>query len=335
MEPYERAFGYIIVSDWLPNDGSRDVSDDLQKLIDDNPNRTLFFPDGVYLIGKTVRTPADPRKSVDLQLSNYAILRAAVPWTGGPVISLGGKDPYNDITIPGSNYSLTGGIVDCSDEADGVEIAGGRETRIFRTCIKGAVLGIHILYGANNGSSDSDLRDINITGAKGKYSTGIVVDGYDNSITNVRIGRISAGVVLHAGGNTMKNVHPLVYFSEDTYADTVGFVDTSNNNTYDYCYADNFAVGFRVEGNGCNNYQNCIAYWYKDGPYRQCVFENDGRFNSIVFGLRAGFKRHADATLFKIRDGGGSGSIYDILATRVPENSTDHLPYMKGSIIHW
>ena len=42
----------LILTDFLPNDGSRDVSDDIQRVIDENPNRTLYIPDGLYRIGK-------------------------------------------------------------------------------------------------------------------------------------------------------------------------------------------------------------------------------------------------------------------------------------------
>ena len=75
MENYENR-GYIIVTDTIPADGSRDVSDELQKLIDENPNRTIFFPDGIYRLNKPICTPAHPERSVDLQLSNYAVLQA-------------------------------------------------------------------------------------------------------------------------------------------------------------------------------------------------------------------------------------------------------------------
>ncbi|MBO6220582.1 MAG: hypothetical protein J6N46_01480, partial [Bacteroidales bacterium] len=69
--------GYVVVTDYLRADGTSDVSDALQRVIDTNPNRTIFFPDGVYLISKPINTPADPSKSVALQLSNYATIRAA------------------------------------------------------------------------------------------------------------------------------------------------------------------------------------------------------------------------------------------------------------------
>ena len=69
--------GFVVVTDFLPADGQMDVSDALQKVIDTHPNRTLYFPDGTYLLSKPIATPAEPTLSVDLQLSNYAIIKTA------------------------------------------------------------------------------------------------------------------------------------------------------------------------------------------------------------------------------------------------------------------
>ena len=37
---------YLTVTDFINNTDKRDVSEEIQKVIDSNPNRTLFFPDG-------------------------------------------------------------------------------------------------------------------------------------------------------------------------------------------------------------------------------------------------------------------------------------------------
>lgn len=124
------AFGYVVVTDTIPADGKTDVADALQALIDANPNRTIYFPDGIYLISHPIYTPADPRKSVDLQLSNYAIIRASSDFEGEALVILGGKDAKNDTHTVGSNYALEGGILDGSGKTNGVVIAGGRETAI-------------------------------------------------------------------------------------------------------------------------------------------------------------------------------------------------------------
>ena len=114
------------VADALGEHSGKDVSDALQKIIDLNPNRTLFFPDGEYLLSKPVATPADPLKSVSLVLSDFAVLRAADDFCGEEaMVRLGGKCAANNIRLPGSNYALRGGIVDGSGRAKAVSIDGG------------------------------------------------------------------------------------------------------------------------------------------------------------------------------------------------------------------
>ena len=150
--------GYVIVTDYIKADSGKDVSDVLQNIIDNNPNRTIYFPDGVYIISKPIVTPAEPTKSVALKLSNYAIIRASENWNNAEaMIRLGGKDAANNIGVTGSNYYLDGGIIDGSGTAKGISIDGGRETVIRNTSIKNVEVGIHIKHGANSGSSDCDI----------------------------------------------------------------------------------------------------------------------------------------------------------------------------------
>ena len=73
---------FIVVTDYVTADGSVDLSDELQEIIDSNPNRTIYFPDGIYRIDKPILTPASPDKSVALSLSNYAIIKAGPDWSG-------------------------------------------------------------------------------------------------------------------------------------------------------------------------------------------------------------------------------------------------------------
>ena len=184
--------GYIIVTDHLPADGVTDISDKLQSLIDSNPNRTLFFPDGTYLLGKPIRTPAHPKLSVDLLLSNFACIQACKNWhSNEAMINLGAKDPANDIWTPGSNYGISGGIIDGAGIAKAISVDGGRETYIRNINIKNAHIGIHIKHGANNGSSDADISGVNITGNGTPDSIGVLLEGYDNTLTNMRIATYS------------------------------------------------------------------------------------------------------------------------------------------------
>lgn len=321
--------GYIIVTDYVTLDGA-DVADEIQAVIDANPNRTIFFPDGEYIVSKPIVTPADPKKSVDLQLSNYAVIKASDNFEGNAVIMLGGKDFANDTHTAGSNYSLTGGVIDGSGTANGVEISGGRETAIRNASIKNAVIGIYIAYGANSGSSDADISDVNIIGTGKTDSVGILVDGYDNTISNVRIGNVFTGVHLRSPSNSLRNIHPLYYSDYTDYENSTGFLDECGNNIYDFCYSDQFCIAFRTTGGVSSIYTNCYCFWYTAAGGREIAFKTD-RFNSVVDNFRADFRDDTNNSVL-IADGIGGDGCFDSLLVnsgRVADNL--YRFYCKGT----
>ena len=123
--------GYIVVTDYVEANSGKDVSDALQELILANPQKTIFFPDGEYLLSKPICTPANPIHAVSLELSRFAVIKAAEGWNDTEaMIRLGAAEPWNNITTNGSNYGIVGGIVDGSGVASGISIDSGRETLI-------------------------------------------------------------------------------------------------------------------------------------------------------------------------------------------------------------
>lgn len=287
---------YLVVTDYLPSDGMTDVSRQLQTLIDENPNRTLFFPDGTYLLSRPILTPAHPERSVDLQLSNFARLVASDDWADDEaMIRLGGKDPANNIHIPGSNYGLSGGIIDGAGRAKAISIDGGRETYVRNTNIKNSRIGLHIKYGANNGSSDADITGVNITGTGAADSIGVLIEGFDNTLTNLRIANVFTGVLLRSGGNMLRNVHPLFYSQPDNrerYEESVGFRIEHGMNWLDFCYSDQFAVGFHTQGGGI--LKNCFCWWYSDQEPLHLALRSDGPFFGSIDTLVIGGAHHPD-----------------------------------------
>ncbi|MCQ2477229.1 MAG: glycoside hydrolase family 55 protein [Clostridia bacterium] len=308
------------VGDFVPSGTGEDIAARLQALIDENPNRTLFFPDGEYLVSSPIYTPANPSKSVDLQLSTYTVIKATPDFSGEAVIALGGKDPYNDIKTPGSNYSLTGGIIDCSGIATGIAILSGRETKIQNTSIKNAVTGIYIGYGANSGSSDSDISNVNITGTEKPDSVGVLVEGYDNTFTNMRIGGVYKGFYIKSGGNSLYNIHPLFYGDFDKFDTSIGFYVDGTNNTLNYCYSDQFCTAYRIKGK--NTFDNCFCMWWTDKGEKCTVIQSDGDFRSVFTNLTVSLRGDTDNTMLK-GPSTGSGKIQNLMADESNLNS-DH-----------
>ena len=293
---------YLMATDYVKADGQTDVADAIQKLIDDNPNRTIYFPDGVYMISHSILTPADPTKAVHLVLANFATFKAMENWQGGPLVRLGGEHPYNSITINGSNYGIEGGIFDGSNIADGISIDSGRETRVCHASIKHVKTGIYVMDGANYGSSDADIVDVNIVCNGDAESIGILIEGNDNTFSNMRISTCNTGVWCKSSGNSMKNIHPL---SGAHYETSCGFRIEGTNNWFDYCYSDHFGTGFKLGRKSYNHFTFCWAYWYSEKVPFQVGIECDGPLESYFEGLRFGFRGdNVTKTLLKAEKGG-------------------------------
>ena len=335
MEPDRN--GYVVVTDHLPADGKTDVSQALQNLIDANPNRTLFFPDGVYLLGHPVLTPADPRKSVSLRLSNYAVLKASDNWESNEaMLRLGAREPANDIRTNGSNYSLTGGILDGGGKACGVSIDGGRETKVRDVSIKHTRIGLHIKHGANNGSSDCDIADVNIIGNRARDSIGVLLEGYDNTLTNMRIADVFTGVDLRSCGNSLRNIHPLYTCGYEDYTESCGFFDRMGSNWGSFCYSDHFGIGFRFGENTVSIYDSCFCMWYCARQDSHTVIRADGAFNSVMTNLRVGFfNDETENRVLLEAHTGGQGVLERILLPKwfTPAQEDAFTPYLRDGII--
>ena len=139
------ALGYVVVTDYIEANTGKDVSSEIQKIIDENPMRTIYFPDGEYILAKPICTSGKPETAVSLHLSNFATLKASDDWSDTEaMVRLGAAEPYNTIYRNGSNYYFYGGIVDGNGVANGISIDSGRETSIRNVSIKHTQIGIYI-----------------------------------------------------------------------------------------------------------------------------------------------------------------------------------------------
>ena len=347
------AFGYVVVTDYIKANTGEDVSDAIQQIIDANPHRTVYFPDGEYILAKPICTPADPAKAVSLELSCFATLKAADGWSDSEaMVRLGGKDPYNNIHLNGSNYYFKGGIVDGNKVATGISIDSGRETLITHVSIKNTQIGIHIKRGANNGSSDADIEQVNISGNNMPDSIGVLIEGYDNTLHNMRIAAIQTGIWLKSAGNSLRDIHPLFIYAYEMneknpemydtvdridYSKSVAFLDDSGgNNWYSYCYSDQLSTGFTFKGGATPVYQHCFAMWYSTNGDKEIGFEcRDGKFNASInsanIELRGDGKNRA---FIKINGEDGNGVIENPIFN--PANCDDdcYKKYLVGKIVH-
>ena len=335
--------GYIVITDYVEVNSGKDVSADIQAVIDDNPQRTIYFPDGEYIIANPIATSGNPENAVALSLSNFAVIKAADGWSHSEaMIRLGGAEAYNNIHLPGSNYYLEGGCIDGNMVATGVSIDSGRETAIRNLSIKRTQIGIHIKFGANSGSSDADIETVNIVGNAKPDSIGVLIDGYDNTLTNMRIAAVQTGVMLKSGGNFLRNIHPLFIFGYEyagyddiDYSKSVAFHDYNSTNWYDYCYSDQMATAFRLSNGSKAVFLNCFAMWYSARDQKEVGFECDGDFNGSILNAKIHFRRDVANTAFLTQPEGcgGEGIIENPITNDDLIADKTYKKYVTGKII--
>ena len=328
---------FVLVTDYVKANTGEDVSDALQELILANPRRVLYFPDGEYLLSKPICTPANPEHAVSLQLSNFAVIKAMDCWDcDEALIRLGAAEPFNTIMVNGSNYYLSGGIIDGNGLANGVSIDSGRETRVENVSIKHTKVGLHVKWGANSGSADCDICNVNIVGRGTVDSIGLLIEGMDNTFTNMRIARVQIGVKILKGGNYLRNIHPLYSLASgwDHYTDSIAFCDLSWENWYDFCYSDQYCTGFYFADNVRSICHNCFCFWWKTLEGGEIGFKAGGKFNSLLSNCKVTLRGDAKDTNFLVGAEGGYGVIENPFFNEDQAPDKCYQNYLVGKVLH-
>ncbi len=306
---------FLVVSDYIMPNTGEDVTPHLQSLISQNPGRTIYFPDGEYIISSSLYTQSEGPKSTTFYFSSNAVLKASEHWTSkdgrDALICLGTiqKDGthVNDNRGNGSYFGVFGGIFDGNNKADGIAIVSSRESIIYGCTIKNALIGVDIKNGANNKSADADIENVTIIGNGKLMSIGINVIGYDNTFTNIRIYDMEKGFHIESGGNALRSIE--VYNTKQNapnYMRTIGFEQTRSTSFFYDCYVENCATAYFLQGGQNYVMDSLNAKWTYAAP-QQKVFKIAQDFNTRISHCRVDFY---DATTnnILIESGNGAGA---------------------------
>lgn len=297
---------YVIVTDYVePNTGD-DLVAYLQEIIDKNPNRTIYFPDGNYVISHSLQTSAVGRDSVSIQLSDGAVIKASNNWRnrgGNAMICLGGGGDANDIVSVGSYYMVAGGTLDANNRTNCISIESGRESLIKNICLKNPQKGIMIEPGVNGNSADIDMEDITIIGNGLPGTIGIDSLGCDNTYTNIRIYDMEKGLVNAVGDVTSVYV---ICTEKSAKLNTVGITGAWRMAN---CYTENCDVAYVL--NESTLTFDCVAAWTSSEHTTQTAFDANGR-RVLVSGCKAYFaKGEGVSTAFVTNYGQGKEPVID------------------------
>ncbi len=317
---------FIVVSDYLKPNTGEDVYSYLQNIIDSNPGRTIYFPDGEYVISSSLVTSSAGAKSTTFFLSDNAVLKASDDWkkSGNALIHIGkltSGGHVNDSSSNGSYFGVIGGVLDGNGLSRGISIDSSRESFIYGVQIKNTTTGIIINKGANNGSADADIENVDIIGNGLKNSVGIAICGMDNTVTNVKIYDMQTGVYAEMPGNAFRNID--IYFSEDyeNYEDTVGFHQSAHADFLFDCYVENAAVAYKLSGGYAYILDSLGAGWTYAAP-TQTAFDMSNGFYSYMSNCNIAFYDGSTKNTF-IKGTSGDGRIdMPILNTQYENNGS-------------
>ncbi len=310
---------FVVVTDYvIPNTGEN-LQTHLQAIIDKNPLRTIYFPDGEYVISSPLLTSAVGGATTTFCFADGAVLKASDAWSSqgtgqNALICLGGKKAANDNRSVGSYYGIFGGTFDGNGMADGISVDSGRES-IIRGCkVINAKNGIYIKTGANNGSSDADIEDVIIDGKGLLGSVGLRIVGYDNTFTDVKIYDVEKGVIMNSGGNALRNIEvrltdaPHCEGLKKRYQRLIG-IECISDSFYYQCYVENYATAYSLTSDRYqSNYDSCDAAWTYAAPV-QTAFSVNGNFVSRLSNCRVQFFDATSENAYLKSSGGNSGII--------------------------
>ena len=279
---------------------TEDVTEALQKLIDDNPGRTIEFPDGEYIISKPLTIPADPAKAVSLRLSDYAVIRAADYWESeDAMIQFAVGEIPADSAV--ASFYINGGIIDGNHVAKALCIQNAKGVLVANVNLANTMLGLEIVSG------QADAENIIITGTDTEESLGMQLSGDDCTVVNIRINNVFDGVKVDGNNNVLKSVYAVC---ADNSKETCGYYDTGSNSIYDMCMSEQFSTAFRMGADSICTYSACAVKWTSAANKQHRAFSSDKKFNSLIRNCKVEFDFEVSgASFLTVGDVGGNGQI--------------------------
>ncbi len=274
---------FLVVTDFVKANTGADITRYLQAIITQNGGRTVYFPDGEYVISRPLIFSAVAAKSTTVYMSGGAVLKASDDWQASnelnAMICIGGdfdgKNHVNDNRSNGSYFGVFGGTFDCNNKADGIAIVSSRESVIYGSNIKNPNIGIQIYKGANGTSSDADLENITITGCNKEGSVGVLITGADNNLTDIKIYDMEIGVSTTAASYACQNVQCIrtdKYADAENYNKTIGFY---GHGKLLNCYVENYATAYcmlvadvtmiNLKARWTHDAKTQVAFYFKSG----------------------------------------------------------------------
>lgn len=267
-------------------DGVTDDLEAIQNIIDNNPGKTIYFPEGVYGITNKIVLKRANSTLVNILLDRNAVIKNISGNVIDTLFEIGydyTAGEHNRFDFPCLS-EIVGGTLDATNCLNAIKVFPLYRLLTLRNIQILNVSNVGILsdYGVNSSVEVGNLKIedcyIQGTSSNATSSIGIVIRSNDNEILNTNIDRTNKGILCSGWSNLFSNIHVTAMFTTgytmQEINTTIGFdfEDSNSLNTLIHCYNDTYATGFKSNG-GKLYMTDCLSYYY--------LSTEDSRFNSI------------------------------------------------------
>ena len=273
---------YVVVSDEIENSTKKDITADLQALINAHPGRTIYFNDGTYIISSTIYLPTDEEKAVSLRFSNHAILKASDVWNSeSAMIAFGAKTEVTNASIAAN--SIMGGKLDGIGKAKiGLSIENCKNMFVSNVTFENITTSISIKETADT----VNVEGVTVKGNGAADSIGILNASSKGVFSTINMSNVNIGV---KNSGTYNNFRTVYVKCLNASAESVGFYEAGGDNVYELCSAEDFACGYFIKDSLKNVFEACNSSWTRADVTTQNAFVAEGAFNSLITASAAKF----------------------------------------------
>lgn len=245
--------GCISVKDYgAKGDGVTDDTSAIQKTIDNNPGKTIYFPDGEYLISSSIVTSSTDEDKSILNLGNATIKASDSFQSAAYMIELGrkGGPSYGWSGAPHRSGVMGGRLNGNKAAYGGIHVTHMDNAFLDSVYIEAVQqIGISVEEPSLEcNSSAADLKHVFVTGSGKKGSVGIKLNGCDNKLTHIKVFAFETGMEINAGGDYINICHVLGWLAYEDKND-IGFILNGGDIHLDNCYSDGFSTALYQDEN--------------------------------------------------------------------------------------
>ena len=302
--------GFIVVTDYIKASTGEDVAGALQKLIDKNWGKTLYFPDGEYLLSYPIQTSAVAGQTMSFILSPGAVIRAAKTWNGikyaNALFCMGAlSDQAN-----GATAVIRGGVFDGNGKADGIAVMAGTDSVIEDVCIVDTRIGIDM----GQGVTGWKVKNVTVLGNGTMGNLGLKVFCNECEFIDVKLYNMHTALGIMGTGNLFYGVRVENTVDDSSYANaSVGVSDNGSDNMYYDCTMVNCQIAYQTKN--AQIFGKNEAIWTNDLCRSQVAIDVSGTL-PLISSFRAEF--YGDTTQKTIITSNSRNNKFDGIITNYP-----------------